>query len=297
MLLAALAAGTGWWFGSGPGSLVAVPDVSGGTFAAAQERLAQDSLIAVQREENSLDIAAGTVIRTDPPSGTRVDRDAEVLVIVSLGPAEVQIPRFIDSTETDARTGLDSLEIRVDAENATFFTDQSPGTVVGVMVTPADGSEPFPCGDGCAAHQGDAAQLWISLGPAPDVVGDSEGAARSTLEGVNLVVAEETETETSETIEEGRVIRVVGPDRWWQPGDAVTLVVSTGPPLFEVPQVVGDTRDVAIQKLEEAGFGVDFAPFFGVVPNDITEVTASDPAAGEMRVRGTRVYIQLTVTG
>lgn len=297
VLLAALAAGTGWWFGSGPGSLVAVPDVSGGTFAAAQERLAQDSLIAVQREENSLDIAAGTVIRTDPPSGTRVDRDAEVLVIVSLGPAEVQIPRFIDSTETDARTGLDSLEIRVDAENATFFTDQSPGTVVGVMVTPADGSEPFPCGDGCAAHQGDAAQLWISLGPAPDVVGDSEGAARSTLEGVNLVVAEETETETSETIEEGRVIRVVGPDRWWQPGDAVTLVVSTGPPLFEIPQVVGDTRDVAIQKLEEAGFGVDFAPFFGVVPNDITEVTASDPAAGEMRVRGTRVYIQLTVTG
>lgn len=297
VLLAALAAGTGWWFGSGPGSLVAVPDVSGGTFAAAQERLAQDSLIAVQREENSLDVAAGTVIRTDPPSGTRVDRDAEVLVIVSLGPAEVQIPRFIDSTETDARTGLDSLEIRVDAENATFFTDQSPGTVVGVMVTPADGSEPFPCGDGCAAHQGDAAQLWISLGPAPDVVGDSEGAARSTLEGVNLVVAEETETETSETIEEGRVIRVVGPDRWWQPGDAVTLVVSTGPPLFEIPQVVGDTRDVAIQKLEEAGFGVDFAPFFGVVPNDITEVTASDPAAGEMRVRGTRVYIQLTVTG
>lgn len=297
VLLAALAAGTGWWFGSGPGSLVAVPDVSGATFAAAQERLAQDSLIAVQREENSLDVAAGTVIRTDPPSGTRVDRDAEVLVIVSLGPAEVQIPRFIDSTETDARTGLDSLEIRVDAENATFFTDQSPGTVVGVMVTPADGSEPFPCGDGCAAHQGDAAQLWISLGPVPDVVGDSEGAARSTLEGVNLVVAEETETETSETIEEGRVIRVVGPDRWWQPGDAVTLVVSTGPPLFEIPQVVGDTRDVAIQKLEDAGFGVDFAPFFGVVPNDITEVTASDPAAGEMRVRGTRVYIQLTVTG
>ena len=297
VLLAALAAGTGWWFGSGPGSLVAVPDVSGGTFAAAQERLAQDSLVAVQREENSLDVAAGTVIRTDPSSGTRVDREAEVLVIVSLGPAEVQIPRFVDSTETDARTGLDGLEIRVSAENAMFFTDQPPGTVVDVTVTPADGSEPFACGDGCVARQGDAAQLSVSLGPVPDVVGDSEGAARSALEGVNLVVAEETNTETSETIEEGRVIRVVGPDGRWRPGDTVTLVVSTGPPLFEIPEVVGDTRDAAIQKLEDAGFEVDFAPFFGVVPNDITEVTASDPAAGEMRVRGTRVYIQLTVTG
>ncbi|MCP2637141.1 Stk1 family PASTA domain-containing Ser/Thr kinase [Microbacterium sp. HD4P20] len=297
VLLAALAAGTGWWFGSGPGSLIAVPDVSGGTFAAAQERLAQDSLVAVERGESSLEVPAGTVIRTDPVSGTRVDRDAEVLVYVSLGPAEVQIPRFIDSTETDARTGLDALEIRVDAENAGFFTDPSPGTVVGVMVTPADGSEPFPCGDGCTAHEGDAAQLWVSLGPVPDVVGDSEGSARSTLEGVNLIVADESTTETSETIEEGRVIRVAGPDRWWQPGDSVTLVVSTGPPLFEVPQVVGDTRDQAIDKLEAAGFEVDFAPFFGVVPNDITEVTASDPAAGELRVRGTRVYIQLTVTG
>src|SRR3546814_3156160 len=48
LLLAALAGGAGWWFGSGPGSLVAVPDVSGGTFADAQARLAQDTLVAVE---------------------------------------------------------------------------------------------------------------------------------------------------------------------------------------------------------------------------------------------------------
>ena len=298
ILLAALAGGAGWWFGSGPGSLVAVADVSNMSFADAAARLEEDSLVAVQRDENSLEVPTGLVIRTEPPSGSRVDRETEVTVVVSLGPAEVQIPGFVGSAEADARAGLDSLEIRVDAENATYFTDSASGTVVGVMVTPAGGGEPFACGDGCAARQGDSAQLWVSLGPAPDVVGKTEGAARSELEGANLVVADESVFEASESVEEGRVIRAVGPDdEWMRPGDTVTLVVSTGPPLFEVPDVVGDSRDEAISELEEAGFQVDYAAFFGVVPDEITEVTASDPAAGELRVRGTRVYIQLTVTG
>ncbi len=299
ILLAALAGGAGWWFGSGPGSLVAVADVSNMSFADAAARLQEDSLIAVQRDENSLDVPAGLVIRTEPPSGSRVDREAEVTVVVSLGPAEVQIPSFIDSAEADARAGLDTLEIRVDAENATFFTDSAPDTVVGVMITPADGAEPFACGDGCAARQGDSAQLWVSLGPAPDVVGDSEGSARSELEGVQLVVADESATETSESIEEGRVIRVLGREDggWLRPGDTVTLVVSTGPPLFEVPDVVGLTRDEAKAELEAEGFAVNWALFWNAVPNDLTEVTSQDIEAGELRRRGTEVYLQLTVTG
>ncbi|HWM17916.1 MAG TPA: protein kinase, partial [Microbacterium sp.] len=48
ILLTALAAGAGWWFGSGPGSQVAVADVATLTFEQAQQRLAEDSLQAVQ---------------------------------------------------------------------------------------------------------------------------------------------------------------------------------------------------------------------------------------------------------
>ena len=44
LLLAALAAGVGWWFGSGPGSQVAVPDVANRSFAEAQQILAEQSL-------------------------------------------------------------------------------------------------------------------------------------------------------------------------------------------------------------------------------------------------------------
>ncbi|KAF2416075.1 Stk1 family PASTA domain-containing Ser/Thr kinase [Microbacterium sp. B35-30] len=302
LLLATLAGGLGWWFGAGPGSLVAVADVTGKTFEEASEILRADSLVAVQQGENSLEVAAGQVIRTNPPQGTRVDKDTEVNVFVSLGPAEATFASFAGMSEADARAVLSEKSVQTVEENSEFFSDQAPDTVLGVAIRPAggadDGSQDVACLDGCVVHEGDTARLSVSVGPVPDVVDQSEGSARSELEGVGLLVAEDSATDTSETIEEGRVIGVSGPeDRPWAPGDTVTLVVSTGPPLFEVPDVVGDSRDEAIEKLEAAGFQVDYAAFFGVVPNDITEVTASDPAAGELRVRGTRVYIQLTVTG
>src|SRR4051794_11599941 len=66
LLLAALAAGAGWWFGSGPGSMVPVADVAGQTFDAAKARLAEDSLVAVQEGRNSLEDPPGAVIGTDP---------------------------------------------------------------------------------------------------------------------------------------------------------------------------------------------------------------------------------------
>src|SRR5690606_24634565 len=91
VLLAALAGGIGWWFGSGPGSMVAVPDVSGGTFAEAEIRLAEDDLVAVEGSATDLEVPAGTVLHTDPGAGTRVDKNAEVVVVVSAGPASHEV--------------------------------------------------------------------------------------------------------------------------------------------------------------------------------------------------------------
>jgi serine/threonine-protein kinase len=301
LLLAALAGGIGWWFGSGPGSLVAVADVTGLTYEDAVDVLEQDSLVPVRQEATSLEVPAGEVIETDPPGGSRVDRGAEVTVVVSLGPAEATFASFSGMSETDARTTLADQHIETPGDAAKFFTDAPADTVVGVFIRPAggpdDGSQDVACLDGCTVHQGDTASLQVSLGPLPDVTDASEGKARSTLEGVGLVVADPSKTEASDTVEEGRVIRVEHKEGWLAPGDTVTLVVSTGPPLFAIPNVVGQTRDEAIATLEAAGFQVDYAPFFAVVPNEITEVTASDPKSGAMHPKGTRVYIQLSVTG
>ena len=298
VLLAALAGGLGWWFGSGPGSLVAVADVSGMTFAEAHERLAQDSLVAVEEGRNSLDVAAGLAIGTDPTAGSRLDKESEVAVLISLGPAEVQVESLVGKEKAEAAGILDSHSIAVDGENG-VFTDAAAGTVVNVTIQPRAGGDAVACGEGCTVHEGDTATLWVSLGKLPAVRGLSVEDARSTLTDAGLVVAEGVTEKPDEQIAAGLVIGTSEREGGgsWRPGDPVTLIVSTGPPLFAVPEVAGQTRDQAIQTLEEAGFQVDYSALWAPFPDEITEVTLSDPAAGSMLQKGTRVYIEITVSG
>ncbi|MEZ3160894.1 Stk1 family PASTA domain-containing Ser/Thr kinase [Microbacterium sp. BWT-B31] len=298
LLLAGLAGATGWWFGSGPGSLVAVPDVAGRTFDQAQAILQDSSLIAVQQGESSMQVDPGLVIRTDPPPGARRDKDTEVNVIVSTGPAEVAFDALNGQTDSAVRALLDAQSITAGASE-TYYTDGAPETVLYVTIHPAAGGEDIECGEGCTVHEGDTATIGVSLGPIPDVTGQSEGSARSDLEKLDLVVADPSPTEASETVDKGEVIRVIGREDggWLRPGDTVTLVVSSGPPLFPIPDVRDLTRNEAIETLEDAGFQVDYAVFWGPFPNSLTRVTGTDPKAGEERVKGSRVTLQITASG
>ncbi|MFE5410322.1 Stk1 family PASTA domain-containing Ser/Thr kinase [Microbacterium sp. NPDC056569] len=302
LVLAALAGGLGWWFGSGPGSMVPVADVTGMTFEEASARLQQDSLVAVQQGENSLEVAAGLVIRSDPDGGTRVDQGAEVNVFVSLGPAAADFPSFSGMPEADARSALGAQFVNVPDESATFFTDAAAGTVIGVFVRPVgaaeDGSQDVACIDGCSVHQGDTARLQVSLGPIPDVSGESEGKARSTLEGLNLVVADPSSYEPSDSVDEGRVIRLIGKEdgSWLAPGDTVTLVVSTGPELFEVPDLEGMTLAQARDAAANAGFTITYNPRWDAFPDLFTQVEEQSPESGEMRRKGTPIELTIGAT-
>nr|WP_241742299.1 Stk1 family PASTA domain-containing Ser/Thr kinase [Microbacterium yannicii] len=299
LLLAALAGGLGWWFGSGPGSLVAVADVTGKSFEEAAAIFEEDSLIAVQQGENSLEVAAGQVIRTNPPQGTRVEKSSEINVFVSLGPAEATFTAFAGMSEDDARATFTGQSVSVADDSATFFTDAPAGTVVGAFVRPAgapdDGSQDVPCIDGCTVHQGDSAWLQVSLGPLPDVAGESEGKARSTLEGLGLTVADPSQTEASDSVDEGRVIRVIGKEDggWLAPGDTVTLVVSTGPPLFAIPDLVGMTLAEARQAATDAGFTIDYDDRWDAFPDPFTQVESQKPDAEDLEPRGTVISLRI----
>ncbi|MFB8147371.1 Stk1 family PASTA domain-containing Ser/Thr kinase [Microbacterium sp. NPDC056003] len=298
ILLAALAGGLGWWFGSGPGSMVTVADVSGLAFADAQARLAEDSLVAVEQGQTSLDVEAGLAIGTDPRWGTRVEKESEVTVLISLGPAEAQVESLVGKDKTEVTGILDSHRIAVDGETG-LFNDAAPDTVIGVRIHPRAGGDDVACGEGCTVHEGDTATLSVSLGKLPAVRGLSVDDARSALTGAGLVVAEGVDERPDEEIAAGLVIGVSEREGGgaWRPGDEMTLIVSTGPPLFPVPDVAGKTRDQAIQELEAAGFQVDYSALWTPFPDEITEVTLSDPAAGSMLTKGTRVYIEITVSG
>lgn len=295
LLLAGAGAGTGWWFGSGPGALVSVPDLRGKSFDEAAAELRSHELTAVQEGQNSLDVAEGDTIRTDPEPGTRVEKQAPVTVIVSLGPAEVTLPTLENKTVETVTQLLRDAHIDVALSNP-YFTSFDEDHVVRVFITQAGVKDPIPCAQGCTVLQGSSAEIRYSLGPVPDVVGDTEADATSTLKKVDLKVT--TTQEYSTSVEKGRVIRMQERKGGgsWRPGETVTLVVSRGPQLFEVPDVRGMTRDRAVQTLTDAGFEVSGVVFpWNIAQNDLTEVVSQSPDAKTLQQRGTTITISIDV--
>lgn len=295
LLLAGVGAGAGWWFGSGPGALVTVPDVVGKSFSDAKALLAEHELRAREDGEHSLEVQEGLTIRTDPRAGTPQDKGATVTVVTSLGPAEVTLPKLQNQTVEAVEQLLTDAEITVVEKNP-FFTSFAADRVVRVYVTEEGSEDAVACADGCTVKQGSTAEIRYSLGDVPDVVGKTLEDAKDALADVDLK-AKSTE-EFSSSVENGRVIRVLDREGSpsWRPGETLTLVVSKGPELFEVPSVVGMTRDAAVEALRNAGFEVEGVVFpWNIAVNDLTEVVSQSPEGGSLRERSTTVTISIDV--
>ena len=89
----------------------------------------------------------------------------------------------------------------------------------------------------------------------PDFTGKSAETASRELSDLGLKV-DATKQENSDTVPKGRVISQSPRDGTLFRGDTVTLVVSKGPVMVDVPNVVGQQVQQACQALEAAGFKV-----------------------------------------
>ncbi len=294
LIAAALTGASGWWFGSGPGSLVAVPDLRGASFDQAQAALAAQGLTAVRIDEYSVTIPVGAVIGTDPAAGARVEKDSPVSVVVSLGPQPHDLPPMEGRPLPEVTATLQQAGLAV-ADAVYVFGDADPEIVVGVLVTPRGTDTPVDCTGGCTVHEGDAAQATVSRGPVPDVSGMSIGQATSTLEGVGLVVAENYQEAFSDTVSDGKVVGIAARTGGgaWRAGDAVTLIVSQGPELFPVPNVVGMSRDQAKSALTRAGFVVSYDERWDGFPDPFTTVESQNPKADSNHPKGTEVSLRI----
>ncbi|WP_437038222.1 Stk1 family PASTA domain-containing Ser/Thr kinase [Streptomyces sp. enrichment culture] len=249
-VLLALGLGTGIWY-INSGQFTEVPPLLDKTQAQAEDRLADAGLELGKVEHAYSDtVERGRIISSDPEAGTRIRGNDAVGVTVSDGPETVRVPALAGRKLAEARSLLKQDGLEPGMVTREFSEDVPRGSVVAAR--PADGTK---------VRAGTAVALVVSKGSpidVPDVTGEDEADARAELEDAGLKVRIAAERVNSSEFDKGQVVKQ-SPDPGGRAaeGDTVTLTLSKGPEMIEVPDVVGDSVDEARQALEGAGFEVD----------------------------------------
>ncbi|GGU79090.1 serine/threonine protein kinase [Streptomyces filipinensis] len=282
-VLAVFGVGAGIWY-INSGQFTKVPPLLAKTEAQARDRLDAAGLKVgqVKRAYNDT-VKRGTVIGTDPAPGARIrDHDA-VTLTVSLGPDTVNVPDVAGRTLAEARTRLKADGLEPGMVTRAFSEDVDKGSVI--ATTPKAGTR---------RHAGSAIALTVSKGSpidVPDVTGDDPDDAKRELTdaGLKVVIAPE---QVNSDVDKGKVARQSpGDGSQAAEGDTVTLTLSKGPEMVEVPDVVGDSVDDAHKALEGAGFKVeDDRGLLGLFGDTVKEQSVK---GGDRAPKGSTVTITI----
>jgi serine/threonine-protein kinase len=292
--LAGLAGGVGWWFGAGPGSTVTIESVRGLGEDAAREVLAGQGLVVADTLQEAFDpeVEAGLVAGTDPEAGSVVARDAVVALVISLGREPTTVPEVLGLPEADARDALTESGFELEESSLQFDADVADGSVIALLDA---AGEPLAAGE--SSFVGTVARLIVSVGAIPDVRSLSVEAAQDALAARDLEGIVGGDAQFDNEVAEGDVLRVEaigdGPVR---PGDTVTLIISRGPDLVTVPDVVGLSINDAVDRLQAEGFEVilDTNVPPGLRDSPLAPVQSTDPAGGSQVFRSPRPPVTVT---
>jgi serine/threonine-protein kinase len=291
----ALAAGgtAGWWFLSGPGSLANVVDVRGMTVEDATKALTNVSIVVLDPAVEKYDdeVAEGSVIGLDPDISGDVARGTEVHLIVSLGPAPVDLPDFDGLSAEEFSSQLVSLGISVTKTDKQFNDDVPDGLVIAVL---SENGKVIPAGT--TLHRGDSVVIARSVGTVPDVTGKTVSEATTDLQNAGLTVAVSDSREFSLAVPDGNVSSTSVRTGVVRPGDTVTLVLSKGPEMLLIPNVVGMTIQRASDTLTAAGFAITVITDIAPSSWSTAQVTSTYPNGGLKAPRGSTVKIFGTLT-
>jgi serine/threonine-protein kinase len=189
-----------------------------------------------------------TVIGQDPPGGTKADERSTVQLTVSQGPGNVPVPSVTGLPSSAAQRAIKQAGLKVGRTQT-----EASDTIPDGSATRTDPAA------GISLPVGSAVTLFISSGKpkvtVPDVTGQSQSDARSTLRAAGFGVA--TTHQTSTTASNDTVIsQSPAGGTLAAPGSTVTLVIATAPTTATVPDVKGKAADAANGALTAAGFTV-----------------------------------------
>ncbi|TGB08023.1 Stk1 family PASTA domain-containing Ser/Thr kinase [Streptomyces palmae] len=247
-VLLLLGVGTGVWY-IGFGQFTQVPGVIGLPQAKAEEKLRDKGLGVKVVHEFSDVVAKGRVIGAKPGVGERIRNDGTVTIRVSQGPPRTTMPNVVGMPLAEAKAEIRDAGLAVGAVRRQYSSETPQGRVL--ATDPRSGTERRP---------DSAVTLTVSKGEpidVPDVLGESAEDATSALEeaGFKVTVARDRVFSQEDAGSVARQRPSEGATA--AKGDTVTLTLSKGPRMVQVPDVVGENVDDAKQTLEDAGFEVD----------------------------------------
>lgn len=266
-----------------------VPDVVGVQEEIALNEISGNGWTVVRELERSDEQPEpGTIVRTTPSAGVKLDEGATFVLYVSEGPELRVLPEVNGAVLADAQATLTALRLVAIEGEPQFSEDVPAGSVISWAV---QDDATLVAGDEVLADT--TIVLTVSNGPmprpAPDLTNLTLGEATAALNGVQLVVAEGDAVFSSE-IETGRVVaQTPAPDTAVERGGAVTVQLSKGPDLVAFPDLTGQSYVQATETLAAAGYTVN--SLLGTTEGTFNSASVDGRAvvAGDTFVRGAGV--------
>ena len=231
----------------------AVPMLTGVELGEATNMVTEFDWTIVEVDEASETVPAGSIIRTEPESGKKLQSGKDITFIVSTGPPPVALPELNTLDVTGATNALAEAGL-VLGQQVPEFSETVPA---GMVVRWAVGLQPNLVA-GQEVVKGTAVDIVVSQGPAPRVVPDLRGmtldAATAALNDLQLII-NRADDEFSPDIPIGGVsTQLPAAGESLERGGSVTVALSKGPDLVAMPNLAtAGNLDLVKQSLANAG--------------------------------------------
>ena len=281
-LLLVVGVGVGaWWFGFA--RYTTTPSVLEMDEQAAVAALEDAGLTAEVGEPTyHEEIAKGQVVATDPGPGDRVLEGGAVTLVLSLGPERYDVPDLVGRSLDEAQAALEETKLAYGRKVEKYSDTVEEGKVI--STNPEAGTTVRP---------DTAVNVTVSKGRKPvevtDFTGKKASDAEARMKKQGLVV--KREEKFSDDVDEGVVMSQSPKSGTLYKGDEVTLVVSKGPELVQVPRVIAQGVDAAKKKLQDLGFEVKVENSNQYI--GLGFVLNTDPGAGKKVPKGSTITLFL----
>ncbi|MCR4999469.1 MAG: Stk1 family PASTA domain-containing Ser/Thr kinase [Lachnospiraceae bacterium] len=206
----------------------------------------------------------------DKDSNKEPDTQTEQTVDDKDSADKVTVPNLLGLTEDEAKAKLKELNLGYKNAGTASSDKYEEGQIMSQSVN-----------DGQQVAKNTTITVTVSSGAGnvdvPNVENMKESAATNTLTDAGFKYS--VSYDYSDSVEQGVVIKQTpGANTSGKKGDTVALVVSRGKESISVPNVVGETKDNAVSKLQNAGLNA----------GNVTEDYSDDVEAGKVISQGTK---------